>query len=139
VALGELERKVMERLWEASDPQSVRDVHHALSQDRELAYTTVMTVLDRLAKKGVVRRERDGRAYRYVPVQSRDEMVAELMHTALETGPDRTAALVAFIGRVSDNEAAAMRAALDRLEADAAAPEAAGTARRRKSSSRAEG
>ncbi len=132
----------MERLWEASDPQSVRDVHQALSQDRELAYTTVMTVLDRLAKKGVVRRERDGRAYRYLPVQSREEMVAELMHTALETGPDRAAALVAFIGRVSDNEAAAMRAALDQLEAGAADRGAAGDdgpGRRRKSSSRAKG
>ena len=130
----------MERLWDAPDPQSVRDVHHALSQDRELAYTTVMTVLDRLAKKGVVRRERDGRAYRYAPVQSREEMVAELMHTALETGPDRTAALVAFIGRVSDNEAAAMRAALDQLEASAAAetPDD-GEPRRRKSSNRAKG
>ncbi|WP_152365282.1 BlaI/MecI/CopY family transcriptional regulator [Microlunatus speluncae] len=137
MALGELERKVMERLWDAPDPQSVRDVHQTLSQDRELAYTTVMTVLDRLAKKGVVRRERDGRAYRYAPVQSREELVAELMHTALETGADRTAALVAFVGRVSDNEAAAMRAALDRLEAEPGTPEPAG--RRRKSSSRAKG
>lgn len=117
MALGELERKVMERLWDTAEPQSVRDVHHALAADRELAYTTVMTVLDRLAKKGVVRRERDGRAYRYAPVQSREEMVAELMHTALESGQDRAAALVAFVGRVSDSEAAAMRAALDRLEA----------------------
>ncbi len=139
MALGELERKVMERLWDESDPQSVRDVHHALSQERELAYTTVMTVLDRLAKKGVVRRERDGRAYRYAPVQSREEMVAELMHTALETGADRTAALVAFIGRVSDNEAAAMRAALDQLEAGPAGAAEGGTGRRRRSSGRANG
>ncbi|GAB3746724.1 BlaI/MecI/CopY family transcriptional regulator [Microlunatus parietis] len=122
MALGELERKVMEQLWDAAGPQSVRDVHHALSQDRELAYTTVMTVLDRLAKKGVVRRERDGRAYRYLPVQNREEMVAELMHTALESGQDRTAALVAFVGRVSDSEAAAMRAALDSLETSGGEP-----------------
>lgn len=119
MALGELERQVMERLWDATAPQSVRDVHHALAEDRDLAYTTVMTVLDRLAKKGVVRRERDGRAYRYSPVQSREEMVAELMHSALESGQDRTAALVAFVGRVSDSEAAAMRAALDQLERSA--------------------
>ena len=128
MALGELERKVMELLWDAVGPQSVRDVHHALSHDRELAYTTVMTVLDRLAKKGVVRRERDGRAYRYLPVQDREEMVAELMHTALESGQDRTAALVAFVGRVSDTEAAAMRAALDSLETSGGEP---ATGRRR--------
>ncbi|MBA8793385.1 putative transcriptional regulator [Friedmanniella endophytica] len=120
-ALGDLERQVMDRLWADPAPQSVREVHQALSRDRELAYTTVMTVLDRLAKKGLVRRERDGRAYRYQAGQTRDELVAELMHSTLadelsDREDDRTAALVAFVGRVSPDEAAAMRAALDRLE-----------------------
>ncbi|MET0694585.1 MAG: BlaI/MecI/CopY family transcriptional regulator [Propionibacteriaceae bacterium] len=113
--LGDLERTVMEQLWAASGPLSVRDVHLALTRD--LAYTTVMTVLDRLAKKDLVLRERDGRAYRYRPAQTRDELVADVMHTALEgDSADRTAALVAFVGRVSDEEADAMRAALARLE-----------------------
>lgn len=116
-SLGELERSVMEELWAARVPQSVREVHAVLSGRRDLAYTTVMTVLDRLAKKGLVRRERDGRAYLYTPEQTRDELVAELMHTALEgDADDRTAALVAFVSRVSPEEAAAMRDALARLE-----------------------
>jgi predicted transcriptional regulator len=116
-SLGELERSVMEQLWSASAPTSVREVHVALSRDRDLAYTTVMTVLDRLAKKGLVRRERDGRAYLYQPEQTRDELVAEVMHTALEgDAADRTAALVAFVGRVTPAEAAAMREALSLLE-----------------------
>lgn len=115
--LGELERSVMEKLWVAPVPQSVREVHASLSGQRELAYTTVMTVLDRLAKKGFVRRERDGRAYLYTPAQTKDELVAEVMHTALEgDADDRTAALVAFVSRVSPQEAAAMREALARLE-----------------------
>lgn len=113
--LGELERGVMDQLWSADGAQSVREVHLAIGRD--LAYTTVMTVLDRLAKKGLVERERDGRAFRYRPVQSREELVAEVMHTALaDDVADRTAALVAFIGRVSPAEAEAMRAALDQLE-----------------------
>src|SRR6266567_1790460 len=59
--LGELERAIMEVLWEAPDPMTVRQVGTCLT-DRDLAHTTVMTVLDRLAKKGFARRQRAGRA-----------------------------------------------------------------------------
>ncbi len=118
-SLGELERRVMDELWSSPAPRSVRDVHAALTRDRELAYTTVMTVLDRLAKKGLVRRESSGRAYLYASVQSREELVADVMHDALDGTPqDRTAALVAFVDRVTPEEAATMRAALARLEAN---------------------
>ena len=116
-SLGELERSVMEQLWSTDASQSVREVHVALNRERELAYTTVMTVLDRLAKKGLVDRERDGRAYRYAPAHTRDELVADVMHTALEGDTaDRTAALVAFVNRVSPDEATALREALAQLE-----------------------
>lgn len=59
----------MDALWSASRPLSVREVLDRLNEVREppLAYTTVMTVLSRLADKGVLRREREGRGYRYVP------------------------------------------------------------------------
>lgn len=115
--LGDLERAVMEQLWGVPEPQSVRDVHAAITQDRDLAYTTVMTVLDRLAKKGLVNRAREGRAYIYAPAQSRDQLVAEVMHTALEGDEaDRSAALVAFVGKVTPSEAAAMRQALAGLD-----------------------
>ena len=115
--LGELERSVMDRLWAEPGPQSVRDVHAALLRERELAYTTVMTVLDRLSKKGLVVRTQDGRAYRYAAAQSREALVAEVMHTALDDDQaHRTAALVEFVGRVSPEEAEAMRQALARLE-----------------------
>ena len=62
--LGELERAVMDHLWDAATPQTVRQVHEALATRRELAYTTVMTVLDRLAKKHRVTRTMAGRALR---------------------------------------------------------------------------
>jgi predicted transcriptional regulator len=116
-SLGDLESRVMEQLWQAGRPQSVREVHAVLAGERDIAYTTVMTVLDRLAKKGLATREQDGRAYRYAAAQTREELVAEVMHTALEgSEAERSAALVAFVGRVSDDEAAALRAALARLE-----------------------
>ena len=80
--LGDLEREVMTQLWGSAEPLSVRQVHERL-RARDLAYTTVMTVLDRLAKKGVVTRERDGRAWLYAPVQTREQMTAGVMLDAL--------------------------------------------------------
>nr|WP_300148612.1 BlaI/MecI/CopY family transcriptional regulator [Propionicimonas sp.] len=68
---GELEQAVMEILWARTDPLSVRDVHDLISIERDLAYTTVLTVLDRLAKKGLVLRNLEGRAWLYRPTRSR--------------------------------------------------------------------
>lgn len=115
--LGELERVVMEQLWAASDALTVREVHEQLAASRDLAYTTVMTVLDRLAKKGLTERERDGKAWRYRAAAPREELVADLMRDALDGAGDRGAALVRFVDQVSDEEAALLREALSRLEA----------------------
>jgi predicted transcriptional regulator len=118
VSLGELERDVMDQLWAAPGPLTVREVHVSLAGHRALAYTTVMTVLDRLAKKGLVRQEREGRAFHYLPASSREELVAELMIDALVTVDDpvgRQVALVRFVEQVGPDEAAALRAALDGL------------------------
>jgi predicted transcriptional regulator len=117
--LGDLERAVMDHLWSASQPQTVRQVHEALCERRELAYTTVMTVLQRLAKKNLVSQIRDDRAHRYAPVHGRDELVAGLMVDALDQASDsgsRQAALVYFVERVGADEAEALRRALDELE-----------------------
>ncbi len=108
----------MEELWRLPRPQSVREVHAVLAAERDIAYTTVMTVLDRLAKKGVAVRDRHGRAYRYTAAQSRPAMVAELMHDALaSTGEHRSEVLVAFVDRVSAEDAEALREALGHLPA----------------------
>ena len=116
--LGDLERAVLEVLWHASSPRTVREVYDELATGRDLAYTTVMTVLDRLAKKDLVVQERDGRAYRYRAAASRSEMTADLMRDALDefaTG-DRRPALVAFVGEVSEEERVALREALAALD-----------------------
>ena len=117
--LGELEKAIMDHLWAAGEPQTVRQVHLALSSRRELAYTTVMTVLQRLAKKGLVDQRRSDRAHQYSPVHTRDELVAGLMVDALSAGTEsgaRAGALVRFVEQVTPDEADAMRAALSALE-----------------------
>jgi len=121
--LGDLERAVMDHLWSTREPQTVRQVHEALSAQRDLAYTTIMTVLQRLAKKNLVVQHRDDRAHRYAPTHGRDELVAGLMVDALDQAADsgsREAALVHFVERVGAGEAAALRRALAELETNAA-------------------
>jgi predicted transcriptional regulator len=101
----------MDVLWAGAGPMSGRAVLTALADDA-LAYNTVVTVLDRLAKKGVVLRERTGRAWTYRPAQDRDAYTAALMLDALGRAGDRTAALMSFARQVDDPDAAALRAAL---------------------------
>lgn len=112
--LGDLEAQVMDVLWIADDALSVRQVLDALPQDRHRAYTTVMTVLDNLHRKGFVVRERVGRAWNYRPKQSREKHVAELLDEALGTGKGRAAALLHFVEQLPEDETALLRAMLDR-------------------------
>ncbi len=110
--LGELERAVMDVLWAAPAGSTARDVVDALPE-RDLAATTVLTVLSRLERKGLVARDRDGRAHRYRPVGSREDHVAALMREALDSAGDRAAALARFADQVDVADAAALADALD--------------------------
>ena len=85
---GELEQRIMELLWAADEPRSVADVHQELGKERELAYTTVMTVLDRLAKKHLASRELVNRAWQYKPANPRHIVVAGEMEALLDGLPD---------------------------------------------------
>lgn len=109
--LGELERAIMEVLWAAPASCTARDVLAELP-DRGLAATTVLTVLSRLERKGLVVRDRDGRAHRYRATASRAQHAADLMREALDTAEDRSAALASFASQVSHTEAAALADAL---------------------------
>ncbi len=85
---GELEHAVMGILWSRPDAVSVREVHDELAQQRDLAYTTVMTVLDRLAKKGLATRHLEGRAWLYRPARSQTaELSASLIATLAPLEP----------------------------------------------------
>jgi predicted transcriptional regulator len=113
--LGELERSIMDILWAEESPLTAREVGRSIA-DRDLAPTTVMTVLDRLTRKGFLRRTRDGRAWRYEPAKTRDGYVTDLMLEALDLTGDRSAALTRFAQAVSGPEAEILRRALTELE-----------------------
>lgn len=102
----------MELLWEAPHPLTVADVHARLTTERELAYTTVMTVLDRLSKKSMVRRELAGRAWQYSPVSTQAEAIATEMASLLTgvSGETRLAALRVFSRYLAEAERAALGA-----------------------------
>jgi predicted transcriptional regulator len=97
LARGELEGQVLDILWSADGPRTTREVHTALAAERELAYTTVMTILVRLWQKGLLEREPRGRSYAYLPIESRDERVASRMRELLAGAADRSAALAGFV------------------------------------------
>ncbi|WP_298748501.1 BlaI/MecI/CopY family transcriptional regulator [uncultured Serinicoccus sp.] len=119
-SLGDLERAVMDILWSEGPELSVRDVLDHLERrehHKELAYTTVMTVLDRLTKKGVTERTREGRAWQYSPAASREELAAGALRSALDTvQADRTAAMLHFLDDASPGELDDLRAALAEVE-----------------------
>jgi predicted transcriptional regulator len=123
-ALGDLEVQVMRRVWARRDPVTVRAVLSDLQADRNIAYTTVMTVMSNLARKGWLRRHAEGRAYRYEPLVSAEEYSADLIRQALEAATDRSAVLMHFIDDLSADEARALEEAYRRLtrERGSAAP-----------------
>ena len=110
---GELEAVIMDRLWERDRPALVREVLDDLRGDRPLAYTTVMTVMENLHRKGWLRRHRDGRAWRYEPTGSRSGYTAALMSDALATSTDRRTALSHFVLQMSPLDAELLQQALD--------------------------
>ncbi|MBL7490406.1 BlaI/MecI/CopY family transcriptional regulator [Frankia sp. AgB1.9] len=110
--LGDLERSVMDVLWDSVGWLTAREVAARLHHERDLAYTTVLTVLERLERKGFVQRQRAARAHRYKAADAREVVVADAMLEALGTADDRGSALVRFVGAVSAEEAEILRRAL---------------------------
>jgi predicted transcriptional regulator len=112
--LGNLESAIMDVLWRADQPLKVRQVLDTLDTGKKLAYTTVMTVLDILHRKGWVERELDGKAYLYQPSLSRDEAAARALREVLESSGDPEAVLLHFASSVSDRESEVLRNGLRR-------------------------
>lgn len=83
--LGELETEVMGVVWKAGKPLSVSDVVKVLSKKRNIAYTTIMTIMGRLVDKGVLTRKLDGKNYLYQPKVSREIFVAKSVHNIFTT------------------------------------------------------
>jgi predicted transcriptional regulator len=109
---GELESAIMDVVWASERPYLVREVRERLSYNRALAYTTVMTVMNILYGKGVLCREKHGRAWRYWPAESREEHDARLMAEVLRSGGNEHITMMRFVERVSDEERESLRNAV---------------------------
>src|SRR5579859_7843163 len=86
-----LEMICMNALWEIGEG-NVEDVRRVVSQSRPLAYTTVLTLLDRLARRGAVSRRKEGRGFRYQPTVERDRLRRMALRQFLEYHFDGSAA-----------------------------------------------
>ncbi|PRY02075.1 BlaI/MecI/CopY family transcriptional regulator [Allonocardiopsis opalescens] len=114
---GELETAIMDALWAAERPLVVREVRERMTYSREVAYTTVMTVTNILHRKGLLRREKAGRAWRYWPRESREEHTARVMGEVLLRSDDPGAAMVRFVERFSEEEMARLHEVLQEVRA----------------------
>lgn len=112
---GELETVVMDVMWSGTEPLSVRNVHDVLKNERQIAYTTVMSTMDNLFRKGWLLREKVGLAYHYQPLMSREEHSAKLMRTVFESGGDSELILNFFFDQIGDNDSNKLRTAFQRL------------------------
>ena len=111
--LGSLEAEMMEHVWLLGEI-SVRDLHSRSAS--RLAYTTIMTTVDRLYKKGMLRRRKVGKAYLYAPALSRrdyrERLVQSLIGMALRDSRHRHVVLSCFVEVISEAD----RQMLDRLD-----------------------
>ena len=113
LAMGELEAEVMDVLWDAGGPLTPGQVHELMLAERPLAYTTVMTILVRLWRKGRLDRQPAGRAYAYQPLKSREAYAASRMDEVLGATKDRPLALSYFIAGLKPGDRTRLRRLLD--------------------------
>lgn len=105
----------MARLWAMGGQGTVREVLEQLREERKIAYTTVLSTMENLHRKGHLNREREGKAYRYRTSLSHAEHTAALMREALSLGEQDTAAVLThFVGEMSPQELAGLKEVIRR-------------------------
>ncbi len=112
---GDLEAVIMQLVWDHGGPVTVRELFEELRQERAIAYTTVMSTMDNLHRKGWLSRVKEGKAYRYAATASREEYSARLMREALAGGGDTEAVLNHFVSEMDGDESEVLRAVVRRL------------------------
>jgi len=112
---GDLEAVIMHRVWDHGGPVTVRELVEELQAERVIAYTTVMTTMDNLHRKGWLARVKEGKAYRYTATASREEYSARLMREALDDGGDTQAVLSHFVAQMDGEESEVLRTVVRRL------------------------
>lgn len=109
---GELENAIMQVMWTSDRSLVVREVRERMRYARPVAYTTVMTVMNILFRKGVLEREKYGRAWRYWPAESREEHDARIMLEVLRSGGETCMTMRRFLECVDDDGLARFRDAM---------------------------
>jgi predicted transcriptional regulator len=112
---GDLEAVIMHRVWDHGGPVTVRELFEELQAERVIAYTTVMTTMDNLHRKGWLARVKEGKAYRYTATASREEYSARLMREALDGGGDTQAVLSHFVAQMDGEESEVLRTVVRQL------------------------
>ncbi|SJM70516.1 BlaI/MecI/CopY family transcriptional regulator [Gulosibacter sp. 10] len=113
--MGELERKIMDLLWDADGSLSAQEIREALvdgdasKPDTYPAITTILTVLKRLQRKDLLIRLGSKRPYRYSPSRPRAEHMASLMHEVLQASSEREAVLAMFVSNVGSSDTETLR------------------------------
>ncbi len=112
--LGELESEVMEVIWQSPNSVSVRDITEILQKKRKIAYTTVMTIMNRLVDKGLLNRKQDGRAYLYKGAVSKDKFLTRISRQIIKNfvasfGDAAVAHFVEEVGKLSPAKRAGLR------------------------------
>ena len=120
-ALGETEMELLQHVW-ALGSASVSDVHARVLRTREVAYTTVMTVLKKLASKGYLSYAKDGNAYIYSAAQApeavRRDLLQGLMEKAFQGSPGALVQTLVGDESLSPDELAAIRRIVDAIQRD---------------------
>ncbi len=115
---GDLEAEIMHRVWDHDGPVTVRAVFEEMRTRRAIAYTTVMSTMDNLHRKGWLSRDKDGKAYRYTAVATREEYSARLMSEAMAEADDTEAVLSHFVAQMDGEQSQVLAAVLRRLSSE---------------------
>jgi predicted transcriptional regulator len=115
LGFGDLETVIMHRVWDHDGPVTVRELFDELRQQRVIAYTTVMSTMDNLHRKGWLARVKEGKAYCYTATASRAEYSARLMREALAGGGEAEVVLSHFVAQIDGEESEVLREVVRRL------------------------
>lgn len=107
--LGKLESEIMEIIWHKKKSVSVKSIAEVINKKRKIAYTTVMTIMCRLADKGILKRHLDGQCYLYKPRLTREQFTARAVHaifsaTVSNLGQEVFVHFVKEIQKISPNK-----------------------------------
>jgi predicted transcriptional regulator len=126
---GDLAQAIVDAVTRAGAPVTPAQVRDSLGGD--LAYTTVMTVMSRLNERGVLARQRAGRAFAYTVVGDPAQITARRMHRLLEVDDDRAGVLARFVDDLTPQDEQLLRELLDRAPTDEPADKPGSSGRQR--------